>query len=206
MRRSCSICHGGRVVHRLPLLFSKNVVISHSEVSRAWKEFIRPLLLLLVGFAVGYSLAHYEPFFIFDRWGHRLYGTVDERACAAILKITADNGLKPDEAFDAEPTHQVIMEDRVTVFAWFTPGTIDEKDQNAVSLVVSDPVKSAYEAADYLVSLGYKATVDKPVKTPKEDVLVRLRTNALVNCDLIFRRHILLMGGKPSARQIPVIK
>src|SRR4051794_10114155 len=74
------------------------------------------LIGLVLGGIGGYILGNYKPCPLID-WGHRLYAVRDERAAAIVTAILARNELGPRWAFDASPTHQVVLNDQRTVIA-----------------------------------------------------------------------------------------
>jgi hypothetical protein len=173
---------------------------------RSWLRAIGKIMLIaLFGFGCYLYGQHKRfPIPVFDP-GHDLFMTKDEAACALIVSISADNGLSASAAFDAVPTHQVIMGDQTTVYAWPDADLVDG-DKPAKSYAVSDPRGNAEKAAERLKAAHYSAEIDEPIKDLAPGLLVRLRTNALLNGCLVFRKPAFRGMPQPTWRKIPTVQ
>ena len=147
-----------------------------------------------------HALTYWGPTPLWPDPGHRLYAVTDEKAAASIVRVLEANGLMAWQAFDAGPTHQVVMRDKRTVIAWFDAEFPTNFPRNGMSLVVDDPERSAFQATDELRYREYEANVHAfPVG---KETLYGVTSSALIDNSLIFRKHWAAMG-KPAMRPIP---
>lgn len=157
------------------------------------------LFIFLSGLFVGGALIYTFPIPFPDQ-GHRLFGVRDEKAHFVLLNILEYNGgLKKSWAFDAGQTHQVVMNDNMTVIAWFDP-EVGDLPKNAISVAVNDPMFSAKVAVKVLRGSGYSAEIHQPMKDLPDNTLVLVKTNALINSALVFRKPFWKMP-KPKLRK-----
>ncbi len=142
---------------------------------------------------LGWAASNVFPLPFPDR-GHRLFGVRDEKAAEAVIAVLGENGLTKKWAFDAEPTHQVVMSDNMTVIAWFDEAA-SELPKNAISVAVDNPRSSAARAVAILRMKGYKASFIRPMKDLPDLYLVE--TDAMPYSGLVFRKTFWKM---PSPR------
>ena len=146
------------------------------------------LALALMSFLFGVLVTTIYPLPFPDK-GHRLFGVQDERAAQTLVAILAESGLKKKWAFDAGPTHQIVMSDNMTVIAWFNKEA-DNLPKNAISVAVDSPLRSSLSAINFLRRRGYKAFLHLPMnKDPSDDgTLYLVETNVMLGGGLVFRR------------------
>lgn len=151
--------------------------------------------LLLSGTLLGAILVTFFPLPIplADK-GHRLFGVKNEQARRALERILSEHGVRRRFAMSFGPTHQVVMKDNQTVLCHFDQGSVPDDEMNAVSLVCKydTPAGSAQRVAGYLESHGFTATVKIP-EGVDGSILCLVKTDALVNSVLAFRKHVLKM-------------
>ena len=132
--------------------------------------------------------------------GHRLYGAVSEKGAAAILQVLALSNLNPKLAFDAGPTHQVVLDDgQRTVIGWFDDA-VGNVPKNAISIAVIDPVDAANKAAAIFNADGFASTVNT-FKMPG-GVLAAVSAKAFVDSAIVYRLPWFILG-KPQPRPLP---
>ncbi len=133
--------------------------------------------------------------------GHRVFGATSESAAAAILHaIAATSDVSPKAAFDAGPTHQVVLgDDQRTVIAWFDPAA-GNLPPNAISLAVNDPAMATQQAAAVFKNAGFSVQVHSI--SAGGAVLYVVVTNAFADAALVYRKPWYRMGH-PAWRQVP---
>ncbi|QQG46257.1 MAG: hypothetical protein HYY55_00205 [Candidatus Niyogibacteria bacterium] len=151
--------------------------------------------ILFVGFIVGWAASNVFPLPFPDR-GHRLFGVRDEKAAEAVIAVLEENGLRKKWAFDAEPTHQVVMSDNMTVIAWFDEAA-SKLPKNAISVAVDNPRSSAARAVAILRMKRYEASFSQPMKDLPDNTLYLVKTDAMPYSGLVFRKPFWKM---PSPR------
>lgn len=136
--------------------------------------------------------------------GHRCFAVPNENAAKVVVSILGKlAGLPERFTFDPGPTHQTLLWDNTTVIIYHDQ-TIREQvlAPNGLSVVVSNPIASAYEAATMLERVGFTATVKENVIPEVGDKFVLLESNAFNGWVLAFRRHVLIMGKPSSKREL----
>ena len=149
-------------------------------------EFLSVAFVAFISFFGGVLVTTIYPLSFPDK-GHRLFGVQDERAAQTLVAILAENGLKKKWAFDAGPTHQIVMDDNMTVIAWFDEAA-SKLPKNAISVAVDDPRNSAARAAMILLTKEYKASFSQPMKDLPDNTLWLVETDAMLGGGLVFRR------------------
>jgi len=142
--------------------------------------------------------------------GHRAFGVKSEKDRAIVVElIKRTSDLKPVMTFDSGPTHQTVFNDKMTVINF-----VDETARGdlinsgtAISLVSSDPEKSAQEAAGFLRGLGYDAEViidAIPESALPKNSLVLLKSSIFGGGSwfIVYRKHVMSLP-KPETRQMP---
>ncbi len=148
-----------------------------------------------------------NPLPIPDR-GHRAFGVADEHAAITVARVLEETSdLREKFTFDPGPTHQTLMSDGYTVIMRLDSELRDAgMTGNAISRAVESPLLAARAAAKMLGEAGYTAEV-----LPQEGMghtadgyprLVVVRSNAFDHWELVYRRHVLAMGGMPEKRSI----
>ena len=161
------------------------------------------VMIFLTGVFIGGIVVYIFPV-PFPDMGHRLFGVKNEYAAEVLLAILNNfepsrTGLKKSWAFDSGPTHQIVMNDRVTVFAWFDKEA-DNLSKNAISLAVDNPKLAAVIAKHALQLSGFSAELFEPAKDLPPDTLVLVETDALLGSALVFRKPFWRMPS-PKLRE-----
>lgn len=136
--------------------------------------------------------------------GHRCFSVTNEQAARVVVTILGKlAGLPERFTFDPGPTHQTLLWDNTTVIIYHDQ-VIREQNLalNGLSVVVSNPKASAWEAAAMLKQAGFTAIIKDDVMPEASDKFILLSSDAFDGWVLAFRRHILAMGKPPNQRKI----
>lgn len=136
--------------------------------------------------------------------GHRLYGVKNETAAAVVLHaLRATGGPGAKMAFDAGPTHQVVLDDgQRTVIGWFD-AELSHIPTNGMSIAVADPRQAAEDAATILKAGGFTAEITA-VKAGTATLQI-IKSDALLGSALVYRRSWFLLDN-PTSRPMPRIQ
>jgi hypothetical protein len=160
------------------------------------------LIVLIWGAIVTFLWLVYNPLPFPDR-GHRCFAVPDEKTAKLVVSILAKFGrLKEHFTFDPEQTHQTLLSDNTTVIISQDEGHNPILALNSLSIVVSNPKKSAQEAAHLLKTAGFETYVHLSAMPEIEGKVVILESDAFLSWVLVFRRHILAMGKPPNMRKL----
>jgi hypothetical protein len=132
--------------------------------------------------------------------GHRLFGVRSEKAAAVLLRVMEQHGMNAVMAFDAGPTHQVVLTDQRTVIAWFDLET-GNLEHNAISLAVSNPQPEAERALKILQDAGFEASATTIPMNGTEHLAV-VASNAFDGNVLVFRKPWYKLG-RPKQGSLP---
>lgn len=127
--------------------------------------------------------------------GHRLYGVNSQDAQKVLGEIAMEVvGLKRQVTFDIGDSKQVVYDNGSFVLHKMD----DERlSSTAASFVVNDPTSSATLAIDMLQNAGFSAELFIPFPSMLGKIVV-VKTNATDGWDLVFRKHLVLLGEKPE--------
>lgn len=153
------------------------------------------VLIFVFGFFAGGAVIHNFPLPFPDK-GHRLFEARNEAAAKTLVAILEKNGLRKGWSFNAEPSHQIVMGDKMTVIAWFDKEA-GNLPKNTISLAVENPHVSAIHAKMTLLTDGHSASVRQPVK---DLPLWLVETDAMVGGGMAFRRPFWKMPS-PKIRE-----
>lgn len=158
------------------------------------------IVSLLGGFGIGLIVRGDTGVPPYPDPGHRFFGAKSESATAAMLRaIEKTAGYKPASAFDAGPTHQVVLNDgQRTVIAWLDEGT--DGPPNAMSFAVENPHTAAMSAAAELLRSGFTAKITSLVAGGADLVIVE--SNAMREHGLVFRKPWYRLDPPPG-RPLP---
>lgn len=136
--------------------------------------------------------------------GHRCFAVPNEQSAKTVVKILDNLAKLPERfTFDVGPTHQTLLWDNTTVIIYHDEIIHSQGlPPNGLSVVVSNPKKSAQEAAMILRQAGFTAIIKDDVMPEVGDKFVLLSSNAFDGWILAFRRHILKMGKPPNKRKL----
>jgi hypothetical protein len=129
---------------------------------------------------------------------YHVFSASSRSALAALERLMQKFGHKPRFRIDSEQVDRTVFSNGTIInhphpqisAALGSPG-------GALGFVVSDPNGAARESAQLLEAAGFHAEVilDAEPGLP----IAFVKTNALIGCALVFRRHVLKMGQKPPA-------
>lgn len=139
----------------------------------------------------------------FPDWGNAGFVMPDTRSRQAVITLLRDFGLSPDFRVDTYDVSRAIYRSKIPFILDVTSKAAAERVGNPdsfIAIVDSNPPRAAVHAAKYLKNLGYSSNhVNDPDPNLPEGKLSVVVSQAFPGKMIVFRRHILKMGGKPPA-------
>ena len=139
----------------------------------------------------------------FPDWGNAGFVMPDARSRQAVINLLRKYGLSPDFRVDTDDVSRAIYRSKFPFILDTTSDTAAEKvgkPDSFLAIVDSDPPSAALNAAKYLENLGYSSNhINNPDPSLGEGKLSVVTSQAFPGKMIVFRKHILKMGGKPPA-------
>jgi hypothetical protein len=164
-----------------------------------------PKLLLLVLAGLGLGLAAWAAALTLNRnplpfpdHHYHVFSASSERALVALEKVMQEHGIRPRFRIDSENVDRTVFGNGTIINNPHSEMTARLKSPaGALGFVVKDPVKAAQSTAEGLRRSGFEAEVvlDAEPGLP----IAFVTTNALRGTAIVFRRHVLKMGGRPPS-------
>lgn len=107
----------------------------------------------------------------------------------------------PRYRLDSSTVQRTLMADGMTVLNYPLPELHEQMGRPNAALAVKtkDPILAARQAVDYFAQQGFNAVVLGELdSTVPSGAMVFVATDAMPGIMLVFRKHVLKMGKRPS--------